>query len=337
METVLKPLVTRFAQPIILSFFIAWIFWNWQIVVGLIWYDNKTLPLYGYPNYRELIIENTNLRHNLYGPAFSALLYPFLRFILNLFNTFIRTHERKRLLTVSGTGNVSTLKYLQLRKSYDEKIEELSKYLREQTDLQTKVNETDTELLKTKSELIKAQEGLEECKHRELVRSDDVHGVQMQLQEANEKIETLEKELHFTQKESSGFMEMMGNESLKVHDYESKSNPIFISGNYTIKIYRLEKSNFRNLTNIKGSISQGAINFELHVAGLPIAEITSYYFNIINNTIAVFFRKNVQQHDTSLEYIMGFFHEFTIEENGKILRSKFQINSQHYTLDLEKR
>lgn len=43
METVLRPFVNRFAQPILLSFCIAWIFWNWEIVVGVIWYNGTTL------------------------------------------------------------------------------------------------------------------------------------------------------------------------------------------------------------------------------------------------------------------------------------------------------
>jgi len=43
METVLRPFVNRFAQHILLSFCIAWIFWNWEIVVDLIWYNGITL------------------------------------------------------------------------------------------------------------------------------------------------------------------------------------------------------------------------------------------------------------------------------------------------------
>ncbi|MBL1411550.1 hypothetical protein [Sphingobacterium faecale] len=60
MNDLLKSINLSLNSPFILSFLISWIFWSWPMVVGLLWYNAKTLQLYGYPNYKALIIENAD-------------------------------------------------------------------------------------------------------------------------------------------------------------------------------------------------------------------------------------------------------------------------------------
>jgi len=142
---VLKPFLSRLSQPIILSFCIAWIFWNWEIVVGLLWYDSKTIHLYGYKNYKELINNNANVCRNYLCPLVIAFLFPGVRFGLNWFNTFMRTKERSQILQTSGTGKIATLRFLELKKSYDDRLASISTFIDSEAQLQTQLNNAETE------------------------------------------------------------------------------------------------------------------------------------------------------------------------------------------------
>jgi len=178
---VFKPFLQRLLQPVIFSFCVAWIFWNWEITVGFLWYNSETLPRYSYSNYRDLIVSNSNAWKNYVLPLLSAMFYLPIRYCLNWFSTFIRTKERDLLLRVSGTGKVSTLKYLTLRKSYEDRISELSKYLEEQTDIQNQINNFATEQIKyqeisqkQKNEIIRLNTELTTETHRANLSFDEI-------------------------------------------------------------------------------------------------------------------------------------------------------------------
>lgn len=150
---IFKPLISRISQPIIFSFCIAWIFWNWEIVVGLLWYNSGNIHLYGYKNYKLLVNANANVSKNYIFPLLIAFAFPFIRFGLNWFNAFMRTKERSQILQTSGTGKMSTLRFLELKKSYDDRFNQISEYIDEEAKLATKLNNSETDKSKLEEDV----------------------------------------------------------------------------------------------------------------------------------------------------------------------------------------
>jgi len=73
MNDLLKSINLRLNNPFIFSFIISWIFWNWPIVVGLLWYNATTLQQYGYPYSKQVALhihiqtEETKFVGEVYG------------------------------------------------------------------------------------------------------------------------------------------------------------------------------------------------------------------------------------------------------------------------------
>lgn len=220
---IFKPFLQRLSQPIFLAFCISWIFWNWIIVIGLLWYDKSSIGLLGYDNYHDLIVANTKWQNNYLYPMLTALAFPPIRFGLNWFTAFIRTEERTQILNVSGKGKVSTLKYLELRETYEERINKLSKYLEEQTDIQNKKNQLSAEKLEADRLLAAANNNL-------AVEKEILAETKRELNESIIKITSLEplyqRQTEFIdqirKKSSISFLTGIFDVNL-MHDYENDS------------------------------------------------------------------------------------------------------------------
>lgn len=336
MESIFKPFVTRFAQPILMSFIISWIFWNWEIVIGLIWYDSKTLELYGYKNYRELVIHHANPLRNYLYPTISALLFPLLRFALNWFNTFFRTLEKNKLIAVSGTGNVPTLKYLELRRSYDEKISELSKYLTEQADLQRMLNERDANLLQTQRTLEGVNEELNRMKQLDLTIAETQHDYmigQRTLDECREEADKANSNFIYEKGELQKKIDAM---FLEKEEYLIKSDNNYILGKFNIKLFVIDKGIKRMLSDSMCFITQGSTNLELHIDDIPFVEISSYYHNIIQDRFVVKLSNPLNDVGENWILLANLYLEFFQMSNATGFQSNFILDKRSYVLELSR-
>lgn len=133
MNDILKSINLRLNNPFILSFCISWIFWNWPITVGLLWYNSQSLPQYGYANYSELIIGNSDIFKNFVGPLIFAMAYPFLKWGFNLMQTWVSSKEEKTIKVVSGKGYIPTSKYLNVLEKYDLDVKKLSQIIEDES------------------------------------------------------------------------------------------------------------------------------------------------------------------------------------------------------------
>jgi len=136
MNDILKSINLRLGNPFILSFCISWIFWNWPIVVGLIWYNSTTIEKFGYANFKHLINENGVFWRNYIMPIVFAILYPFAKWGLSWFQVWLGTKEEKTIKEVSGKGFVPTSKYLAVIDNYDADIKKLSDIIAKEGELQ---------------------------------------------------------------------------------------------------------------------------------------------------------------------------------------------------------
>lgn len=189
---VLKPFLQRLSQPIILSFCIAWIFWNWQIVIGLLWYNSETICLYGYKNYKDLIYQNAKWQHNYLYPLVIAVAFPYIRYGLNWINAFVRTKEKTKLLEISGTGKLSTLRFLELKKSYDDRLFQMSQYIDEEAKIKTDLNNYATLLDQKTAELKTLQDKIS-------FNDKIIENHNNQISDQEIEIKTLKSHLEFSQ------------------------------------------------------------------------------------------------------------------------------------------
>lgn len=150
MNDILKSISLRLNNPFILSFCTAWIFWNWPIVIGLVWYNSGTIGEFkeGYSSYADLIKGNSSLWRNYFWPLVFAVAYPLIKWFFNWMQTWIGTLEEKTIKVVSGKGYIPTHKYLAVVDKYDEDVKKLSEIIEkesrmvaENADLQVKLAE----------------------------------------------------------------------------------------------------------------------------------------------------------------------------------------------------
>ena len=116
MESLLRPIARRFGQPIVLSFCIAWVVWNWEIVLALIWYDQDSIIKLGSYNYVNHIEKYRDLNRNLWMPLLLAFLYPVLNLGFNAFYSLVLRADKKLSLNILKTTIVPMSKYLTAQK-----------------------------------------------------------------------------------------------------------------------------------------------------------------------------------------------------------------------------
>lgn len=164
MNDILKSINLRLSNPFILSFCLSWIFWNWPIVVGLIWYNSQTLNLYGYVNYKELIYANSDFFRNYFYPTCFAILFPYLKLGFSALQTLVNAIDERNIKNISRKGYISTSKFLDFKDQYEKDIQRLSKVIEEESEfvqenlnLKSKLFEVENSLVSEKQELERLQ------------------------------------------------------------------------------------------------------------------------------------------------------------------------------------
>lgn len=115
MNDILKQINLRLSSPFVFSFCIAWVFINWQIVVGLFWYDGETIPQFGYKSHYYLIQDNISFNKNLLFPILSAIGYmaviPGVNFGNAIYTTWVKKWQSRKVLTMAGNAYITYSKY----------------------------------------------------------------------------------------------------------------------------------------------------------------------------------------------------------------------------------
>lgn len=154
---ILNSVKERVSNPLIFSFLVSWLVYNWKIPVALIWFDEKQISANGCNSIFEFIENENKSNYNFWIPFGFAILYtfgfPIIKGVIKLFNTKIAKLIDEIEIKILDNGKVSMDKYLSLRNEYISKIEDLENIISEESILKNenrKLLESNSQLEKEK-------------------------------------------------------------------------------------------------------------------------------------------------------------------------------------------
>jgi hypothetical protein len=154
---ILKDLKTRTSNPLISSFIISWFIINWKIIIVLLLYEINDLEVDGYTSFLDYINKNRKIENVFWYPLVSALFYtftfPFIRNCIIAFNAWIKSWGTSWFLEISKVGKISMDQYIDLRKKYFEKENNLQDLIENQAEFLKKRQIIQDENQKLKQEL----------------------------------------------------------------------------------------------------------------------------------------------------------------------------------------
>jgi hypothetical protein len=138
----LKELRIRLSNPLVFSFLLAWIFINWKVTTGLIFYKIGDLKQDHYTSYIDLIRQNYSAQGYYISPLIIAVFYtfcfPFIRMWIKWFQVWVNTKTDKRIQVMTSQISIPMEKYLKDREQYISNAEQLKEILEKES---TYINE----------------------------------------------------------------------------------------------------------------------------------------------------------------------------------------------------
>lgn len=159
----------RFTNPLIFSFIISWLFYNWHATLAILGYQfNQNDSLYGATVYH--IIKC----HTSWGwPVVFAILYtsvnPIVKNGIRIFYTYINTIGETYNILVSKGGKVEINKYLRMRKTMLVRTMELEKLIEDEDKNLETISTLRKEKFETENEKKKAQLELDNMKYQMMI------------------------------------------------------------------------------------------------------------------------------------------------------------------------
>lgn len=128
----------RLSNPLIFSFLISWLVYNWKIPVALIWFDEKQISANGCKSIFEFI-ENELSNGYFWWPFSIAVgytfLFPIIKNLISATQTWMTKWGGILNLYISKNGKVGIEKYLILRNEYSKKIEDLENIISKESEM----------------------------------------------------------------------------------------------------------------------------------------------------------------------------------------------------------
>lgn len=160
METVkefFKHINYRLSSPFIFSFVIAWLFWNWQVPISILFRDKEFLRIDGYKSYIDLISKTVTTWTGIIYPALSAIAYtlinPFISSIVHALYTWVQKNSDAWDLKIWGGAKISFDKYITLKKNIEAREEILQQALDEEKKIVSQVESLTTQNFALQQEL----------------------------------------------------------------------------------------------------------------------------------------------------------------------------------------
>lgn len=119
---IFKPVREWLSNPFIFSYILAWLIFNWMVVLGLMKYSIQDLGKDGFNSFIDLVRRGTSNWTLYWGPLISATAYTFLfppfRNCVLAFQAWAKKWGTGWNLRISKGGKVPVEKYLGLRSDY---------------------------------------------------------------------------------------------------------------------------------------------------------------------------------------------------------------------------
>jgi hypothetical protein len=142
----------RASNPLVSSYVIAWLIFNWPITIGILFYSQEELQLDGVRSYVDLVSRNSSIWLNLVLPAIFALAYtfvfPYVKAVVKLYHAKISAKNESDILKATKDGMMPVKKYIELRDTQNL----VTTQLRELIDSQSTIHNLNTELTTKLSE-----------------------------------------------------------------------------------------------------------------------------------------------------------------------------------------
>lgn len=159
----------RISNPLIFSYLVAWLLYNWEVAVSILWLDAKEIQVLGYPTLIDLIRSNTNQSDSYVCPLLYAIAYtifmPFIRNVLNWFYAWATKWGNDWYFSASKDSKVATSKYIELTNLYKKRSDELEKLINEENQVNQDLANSRAEaaqMIKERASLIEVNNGLED-------------------------------------------------------------------------------------------------------------------------------------------------------------------------------
>ena len=144
-KEIINNLRDRFTNPLFFSFVFSWIFFNWEIVVALFWYDKVQIYHEGYLSLFSFIKAHLNFCQNILFPAFFAIIYtifnPVVSNQIKVFYAKINAKGESKSLIATESNFIPIEKYIKARKTIDKQKKNLVNIINKESETASRNDE----------------------------------------------------------------------------------------------------------------------------------------------------------------------------------------------------
>jgi hypothetical protein len=174
-----KELRNRASNPLISSFVIAWLIFNWPIPIGLFFYEPADLKSDGFNSYFQMIKGYYDNCKMIVYPTLVSLFYtfafPHITALVKLIHAGISARNESAILDASKDGKMPVMKYIALKEESKKVIDNLNSLIESES-------ETISQNIILQSEVLALKQRESDLKHKH-----DSHIGYMNLLEQNTK------------------------------------------------------------------------------------------------------------------------------------------------------
>jgi hypothetical protein len=167
LKNMLSDIQERYRNPLIGSFTLSWIFWNWKISSLTIHFFTDSNSLLKFEDYIKGVIEFSNVKDSLLFPLLSSFIYvtlfPFIKNVISFLDAFYSKQQNSFIEKGSKESGISIKKYLNLKAEYKSKIEELKQIIDSEDIYRQKNNSLISEITELRSNLKAVNEDYVNC------------------------------------------------------------------------------------------------------------------------------------------------------------------------------
>lgn len=147
----------RFTNPLIFSFIISWLIYNWKITICLIYFNPEEFIKINNTDSLNFIASELNRKGSTLWPIIFAFVYtasvPLLKNLVRAFYSWCYMWGEKWNLSIIDGGMISVKKYIQFKNDYDQRTKTLVSILEDENQLRVNFETQKTESLKLQKDL----------------------------------------------------------------------------------------------------------------------------------------------------------------------------------------